>query len=152
MPGFQAGLFVDPLRRTGAVVLANGTAGLRADRLPVELLDCMEEVEGTVPVPWRPVADVPEAVQEVLGVWHWGNSAQSFAWDGREVVVTALARGAVAHRFAPRDDGSFVGTAGYHHGERLSVVRREDGSISHLECATFVFTRTPYDPSAPIPS
>jgi hypothetical protein len=23
--------------------------------------------------------------------------------------------------------------------------------VSHLECATFVYTRTPYDPQAPIP-
>jgi CubicO group peptidase (beta-lactamase class C family) len=152
MPGFLAGLFVDPVRRTGAVVLANATAGLRCDRLPVELLECLEEAEGTVPRPWRPVGAVPDAVADVLGVWHWGNSAQSFAWDGREVVVTPLARGVVAHRFAPQDDGSFLGTAGYHHGERLSVVRRQDGSLSHLECATFVFTRTPYDPDAPIPS
>jgi CubicO group peptidase (beta-lactamase class C family) len=151
MPGFLAGLFVDPVRRTGAVVLTNATAGLRTDRLPRELLECLEEVEGTVPRSWRPVSSVPPAVAEVLGVWHWGNSAQSFAWDGREVVVTALARGVVAHRFAVQDDGSFLGTAGYHHGERLHVVRRADGGISHLECATFVYTRTPYDPDAPIP-
>ena len=26
-----------------------------------------------------------------------------------------------------------------------------DGSVHHLECATFVYTRTPYDPGAPIP-
>jgi CubicO group peptidase (beta-lactamase class C family) len=151
MPGFLAGLFVDPVRRTGAVVLANATAGLRSERLSREMLECVEEVEGTVPRSWRPVSAVPPAVAEVLGVWHWGNSAQSFAWDGREVVVTSLARGVVAHRFAPQDDGSFIGTAGYHHGERLHAVRRADGSISHLECATFVFTRTPYDPEAPIP-
>jgi D-alanyl-D-alanine carboxypeptidase len=31
------------------------------------------------------------------------------------------------------------------------VVRRADGMISHLVCSTFVLTRTPYDPSAPIP-
>ena len=37
-----------------------------------------------------------------------------------------------------------VGTAGYHHGETLHVVRRDDGSIDHLECATFVYTREPY--------
>ncbi|MDX6297870.1 MAG: hypothetical protein QOI51_1727, partial [Nocardioidaceae bacterium] len=45
----------------------------------------------------------------------------------------------------------YVGTSGYHDGETLQVVRRTDGSTSHLECATFVFTRVPYDPDAPIP-
>jgi D-alanyl-D-alanine carboxypeptidase len=44
-----------------------------------------------------------------------------------------------------------VGTGGYQSGEELHVVRRDDGSVSHLEAATFVLTRTPYDPEAPIP-
>ena len=37
-----------------------------------------------------------------------------------------------------------VGVAGYHRGEELHVVRREDGAVDHLECATFLYTRTPY--------
>ena len=31
--------------------------------------------------------------------------------------------------------------------EAVLVVRRDDGSISHLVCETFVYTRTPYDPA-----
>jgi hypothetical protein len=31
------------------------------------------------------------------------------------------------------------------------VVRNEDGSVNHLTCATFVYTRSPYDQAAPIP-
>jgi hypothetical protein len=64
----------------------------------------------------------------------------------------------LSHVLTGRAVGSFtvgadglVGAAGYHHGERLEVVRRGDGSVSHLVCSTFVFTRTPYDPAAPIP-
>jgi CubicO group peptidase (beta-lactamase class C family) len=151
MPGFRAGLFVDPVRRTGAVVVANGTTGMRSDRLPVEMLEVLEASEGTVPAPWRPVASVPAAVQEVLGVWHWGNTAFAFAWDGREVVVTKLPGTVAAHRFRPQEDGSLLGTAGYHHGERLYVVRNPGGAVSHLVCETFVYTRVPYDPAAPIP-
>jgi hypothetical protein len=30
-------------------------------------------------------------------------------------------------------------------------VRRPDGTVSHLDIATFVYTRVPYDPQAPIP-
>ena len=48
-------------------------------------------------------------------------------------------------------DGRLVGVSGYHRGETLVVHRRPDGSVGHLECATFVYTRTPYDPDAPIP-
>jgi hypothetical protein len=32
---------------------------------------------------------------------------------------------------------------GYHLGETLHVHRDPDGSVSHLECATFVYTRHP---------
>jgi CubicO group peptidase (beta-lactamase class C family) len=151
MPGFLAALFVDPVRRTGAVVMANGTAGMRGERLAVELLEAVEEAEGTIPLPWKPAGDVPPAVREIVGVWHWGNTAFAFAWDGREVVVTNLARCVRSHRFLPQHDGTFLGTEGYHHGERLHVVRNPDGSINHLVCETFVYTRVPYDPAAPIP-
>ena len=48
-------------------------------------------------------------------------------------------------------DGRVVGTSGYHAGETLHVVRRPDGSVSHLDVATFIYTRTPYDPDAPVP-
>lgn len=145
MPGFLAGLFVDPARRTGAVVLANATSGMRCGPLPVELLEAVEESEGTVPRPWTPAYDVPPAVQEILGVWHWGNTAFAFSWNGTELVVTGLGRGGRMHQFALRDD-VLVGTLGYHHGERLDVVRRDDGSIGHLVCETFIYTRAPYDP------
>jgi CubicO group peptidase (beta-lactamase class C family) len=151
MPGFLATLFVDRERRTGAVALANGTAGMRCEGLAQNLLETLEELEPTVVPEWAPAESVPAQVADVLGVWHWGNTAYSFGWDGRQVVVSALGSGTVSHRFVPRPDGSLVGTVGYHHGERLDVVRNEDGSVNHLRCATFVYTRTPYDPQAPIP-
>jgi len=54
-------------------------------------------------------------------------------------------------KFRRVDGDHFVGTSGYLEGEALRVVRRDDGSASHIEVATFVYTRTPYDPGAPIP-
>ncbi len=150
MPGFQASLFVDRVRRTGVVVLANSTTGLRADRIGAELLAVLEESEPTLPYRWRPTTEVPPAVREVAGVWHWGNTAHVFTWDGALLHSAHLNTG--EHKDSYRLNGDeFVGVAGYHDGERLVVVRREDGSVSHLECATFVYTRTPYDPAAPIP-
>jgi CubicO group peptidase (beta-lactamase class C family) len=151
MPGFLAGLFVDRVRRSGAVVLGNGTAGLRCEGLPMDLLAELERSEPTVLPAWTPTTAVPSAVAEVLGLWHWGNTAYGFSYDGAELVVTSLGSGATLHRFRPREDGTFVGTWGYHHGETLQAERDEDGSVNHLTCATFVYTRTPYDPAAPIP-
>jgi CubicO group peptidase (beta-lactamase class C family) len=151
MPGFLAGLFVDRVRRTAAVCLANGTAGLRAEGLPLDLLAELERCEPSVVPPWTPTVSVPDEVGELLGLWHWGNTAVSFTFDGEHVAVTSLATGNEIARFRVTGERELVGTSGYHHGERLAVVRNGDGSINHLVCATFVYTRAPYDPAAPIP-
>jgi len=150
MPGFLAGLFVDRVRRTGALCLANGTHGLRVDGLPLDLLSTLEELEPTIVDAWTPSADVPAAVGEILGLWHWGNTAHTFAYDGGSVLVTKFGAVEPSHTFRWRG-GTFVGTSGYHYGETLRVVRNEDDTINHLACATFTYTRVPYDPAAPIP-
>jgi CubicO group peptidase (beta-lactamase class C family) len=151
MPGFLAGLFVDRARRTGAVVLANGTSGLRSEGMPVDMLTVLEDQEPTIVDAWVPNASTPGEVADILGVWHWGNTAYGFAWTGAEVAVTQLGSGQESYRFRPAADGTYVGTAGYHHGETLRAVRDDHGRVNHLVCATFVYTRVPYDAAAPIP-
>ena len=150
MPGFQASLLVDRAGATGAVVLANSTTGLLTEAITPDLLDVLEDSEPTVPAAWTPSRNVPEEVLEILGAWHWGNTGFVFSWNGTELVVSALRTGEERETFVLRD-GRFVGTSGYHFGETMHVVRNDDGSINHLVVATFVFTRTPYDPQAPIP-
>ncbi|WP_377323038.1 serine hydrolase domain-containing protein [Pimelobacter simplex] len=151
MPGFQAALFVDRTTRDAVAVLANATTGLDTDAAAGVLLGLTPAPAATVP--WQPSeAPVPGPVVDVLGVWFWGNTAFGFEWTGGELVVRDLRSGEVEDRFRPRPDGAgFTGTDGYHRGETLRAVRRADGGVSHLECATFVWTRTPYDPRAPIP-
>ena len=114
-------------------------------------LATLEELEPTVGDAWVPNESVPDTVAEILGVWHWGNTAYGYSYRDGEVVAAQLGSTVTSHTFRPQDDGSFLGTSGYHHGEPLTVVRNQDGSINHLVCATFVYTRTPYDPDAPIP-
>jgi hypothetical protein len=53
--------------------------------------------------------------------------------------------------FSPDRDGSYDGEWGYFAGQRLDPWRRGDGSLAHLDIASFVFTPRPYDPSADIP-
>lgn len=145
MPGFLAGLFVDRTRRTGSVCLANGTTGLRCQGLAIDLMRVLEEHEPSIPAAWTPVDSVPASILDVLGLWHWGNSALTFAFDGTALVAKALAAQDPWCTF--RSDGTdrFVGTSGYLDGETMRVVRRADGSVRHLECATFLFTRAPYE-------
>jgi CubicO group peptidase (beta-lactamase class C family) len=148
MPGFLASLFVDRSTRTGEVALANGFGGLPAEGMPAILLgdDVPPEVE-----PWRPSPPLPSEIAGVPGLWFWGNTALELRWH--HGVLRLHQPGAVedAYEFEVRADGSIVGTLGYHRGETLHIHRRPDGSVSHLVCATFVYTRIPYDPDVEIP-
>ncbi len=147
MPGFLASCFVDPATGDGCVVLANATTGLVADDVPALLLgdDDVPQSE-----PWVPTARVPDEVDGVPGLWFWGNTAFELRWCRQRLELHSLALKNRQDVFAVRD-GQVVGVEGYHRGETLHVVRRADGSVSHLECATFVYTRSPYDPEVDIP-
>lgn len=149
MPGFLATCLVDRSRRTGGVVLMNATTGYSPATVVIELLEELERCEPSIAEPWLPSPALPAALGGVPGVWHWGNTALVFAMEGSDLV--ARRNGTEAYRFRALEDGRVVGLSGYHAGEELHAVRRADGSVGHLEIATFVYTREPYDPSAPIP-
>lgn len=148
MPGFQAGCFVDPGRGAGGVVLANSTRGLAASELINALLAEVQRSEPALPPPWRPTRSVPEEFEPTLGLWHWGNTPFVFGVDGEQLVASR--DGVPCERFVRRD-GRVVGIAGYHAGEELRVIRDPEHQVSHLEIATFVYTRIPYDPDGPVP-
>lgn len=147
MPGFQASLFVDRASRDAVVALANATTGLRPEQVPEILLD--GAVYPSVPA-WRPTVEVPGVVAPMLGVWFWGNTAFGVEWAHDTLLVRDLRTADVSDRFAIVGD-QLIGVDGYHRGERLDVRRRSDGSVDHLECATFVYTRVPYDPEVSLP-
>ncbi len=140
MPGFLASCLVDRPRRTAAVTLANGTVGFGPAALSTALMEELQRCEPALPQPWRPSSPVPDAVVEALGLWHWGNTPFVFAWEGSELV--SRRREVVSARFR-LVDGRLLGVSDYHHGEELKIVRRPDGTVSHLDIATFIHTRTP---------
>ena len=150
VPGYLAHIAVDVERRTGLVELANTTTG--AVFSGHELLQILETHEPHVPAGWQPVDDLPAELLDAVGVWHWGPSGPYVlrAHGSDELEISPVGTAGRGSRFVTKD-GGWVGTAGYWRGERLQIVRRADGSVSHLDLATFVFTRRPYDPSAPIP-
>lgn len=148
MPGFMAALFVDPGSGIGAVLLTNATTGIDQRAVALALLD--GDFVDEVPDPWVPTVTVPPAAVDLAGVWFWGNSAYELRWHNGGLDLHDMARRRHSDRFELRD-GRLVGTIGYHRGEALEVVRRPDGGVSHLVCATFVFTRVPYDLAVDIP-
>ncbi|GAB2933486.1 serine hydrolase domain-containing protein [Rhodococcus aerolatus] len=149
MPGFLAALTVDDASGDGVVVLANATAGLSAG-LPADLLGVLHAHEPPVPAPWTPAA-VPASTLTLLGTWYWGP---------RPLVLSALPGGGLdlapvgggrASRFTPAGEEAWTGRDGYYAGEALRVHRRADGTLSHLDLASFVLTREPYDPAVDVP-
>jgi len=148
MPGFLAGLFVDPESRVGAVVLTNATTGLDPERLSSELIEASEpSLLESGPAPLDRAADRDVGAEELAGDWFVGNTRARLTPTQDGFVLTED----TARRFVREAADQYRGQNGYFAGEELRVVRRADSSVSHLEVVTFVFTRTPYDPAAPIP-
>jgi CubicO group peptidase (beta-lactamase class C family) len=145
MPGFLAAMFADPASEAAAVVLTNATTGIDPEKLAVRLLACMQPL---APRTTQHEDESDEGPTELLGAWYWGNTPTALrpTSDGVQLVSEGDTR-----RFLAVGTDLYRGLTGYTAGEELHVVRRPDGTVSHLEVATFVLTRTPYDPSAPIP-
>jgi CubicO group peptidase (beta-lactamase class C family) len=145
MPGFLAALFADSVTGIGAVVLTNATAGLSPEELAAALVEAVEpalsQQEGTS-------LSVAPSTAELAGEWYWGNSPLQLEPSSSGFRLHGP-NGSLA--FDPVEPDVYQGREGYFAGERLRVLRRADGSLWYLEVVSFVFTRVPYDPDAPIP-
>ncbi|WP_026240179.1 serine hydrolase domain-containing protein [Parafrankia discariae] len=152
MPGFLAAVLVSQDDDVAAVVLANATAGPEVALIAADLIRIVAEHEPRIPDPWRPLPAVDPELLALTGLWHWGPAPHLLhlrADRGLELVPHGqLGRGS---RFRAEADGTWTGLDGYYAGETLRVVRTPDGTASHLDIGTFVFTRTPYDPTAGLP-
>jgi D-alanyl-D-alanine carboxypeptidase len=151
MPGFIAGVWVGD-DGVGAVVLANATSGHPMSSLATDLIGIVEEHEPTIPPEWRPLSDPDPAVLSLTGIWYWGPAPHVLRLHaGNALTLTPLSDRDEPVRFRPTAARTWTGRNGYHAGETLRPVTRPDGTVSHLDIGTFVFTREPYDGSAPIP-
>jgi hypothetical protein len=148
MPGFLAGLQVDVEAADGVVLFSNTTSA--ALTFARDLLTIVRENEPVMPTTWYAGGSDPEAV-ELVGLWHWGPAVtmlKATGDGGLELGVPGEGRGA---RFRKGDKGTWVGLDGYYAGEPLVAVRDGSGGVSHLDLASFRFTRVPYDPDRDIP-
>jgi CubicO group peptidase (beta-lactamase class C family) len=148
MPGFLAGLEITETG-DGVVTYANATSGMRSE-LGSDLLRIFAEEEPRLPEQWRPVSPGPGVV-ELLGHWYWGPTPHVLAARGEQLELRAVGGIGRGSRFRATGADAWIGLDGYHTGEPLRAVRRPDGSVSHLDIGSFVYTRTPYDPEAPVP-
>ncbi|MCQ0024708.1 beta-lactamase family protein [Streptomyces somaliensis DSM 40738] len=152
IPGFVAGLWLSVDDDVAAVVLANATSGPHPGVLAADLVRIVAEAEPRFPEPWRPLPESDAAPLSLTGSWYWGTYAYGLKVLADGGVELQPLRGAGrGSRFRPLPDGTWLGLDGYYDGEVLRVVRRKDGSVSHLDLGSFVFTREPYGPEDVIP-
>ncbi|MFY1705701.1 serine hydrolase domain-containing protein [Micromonospora sp. WMMA1923] len=153
MPGFVATIWVSVDEGLGAVALANVTAGFAVGALTAELLETVAEREPRIPAPWRPLPSVDPQVLALAGPWYWGPSPYVLRplADGFLELMPLSGRQGRGTRLRPTGDGRWEGLSGYFAGERLRVERDATGEVTHLDLGSFVFTRQPYDPAAPVP-
>ncbi|WP_406420934.1 beta-lactamase family protein [Streptomyces sp. NBC_00873] len=152
LPGFLATLWFSIEDDVAAVVLTNATSGPLAATIAADLVEIVAEAEPRIPEPWRPLPEADPELLALTGLWYWGarpNVLRLTADRGLELgPLRGDGRGA---RFVAQPDGTWTGLDGYYAGETLRVVRDVDGSVSHLDLGSFVFTREPYDPASAVP-
>ncbi|HEY7596451.1 MAG TPA: serine hydrolase domain-containing protein [Actinophytocola sp.] len=152
MPGFLATVAVDATTTTGALALTNTTAGVGVSALTFDLIKLVDDYEPALPAEWSPQSSVPAGLLALTGEWFWGPTPVVLRLLGDGWLDLRPANGAGrASRFRPVREDEWLGLDGYYAGETLRLHRHADGSPRHLDLATFIFTRTPYDPAAPIP-
>ncbi|MFD7460591.1 MULTISPECIES: serine hydrolase domain-containing protein [unclassified Streptomyces] len=152
LPGFLANLTMSVDDDVAAVVLTNCTSGPLPGSVGADLVRIVAEAEPRIPEPWRPLPEVDPSVLELAGQWYWGTQvfALRLTADGG-VSLGPLTAAGRRSRFRANGDGTWTGLEGYYAGELLRAVRRPDGSVSHLDLGSFVFTRQPYDETADVP-
>jgi CubicO group peptidase (beta-lactamase class C family) len=152
VPGFVATVWTSEQDGLGAVVLANVTSGFGVVSLAADLIRIVAEREPRIPSPWRPLPAIEPELLALAGPWYLG--AVPFVLRplaGGAVEMRPIAATGGGLRLTPTGDGEWRGTNGYFDGESLRIVRAADGAVTHLDLGTYVFTRRPYDPRAPIP-
>lgn len=152
LPGFLAGLTLSMEEDVAAIVLANCTSGPLVSTVAADLVRIVADAEPRIPAPWRPMRAGDTAPLELAGPWYWGTHpfALRLTADGL-LSLGPLSGNGRASRFRANGDGTWTGLEGYYAGERLTAVRRADGTVSHLDLGSFAFTRQPYDEDAPVP-
>ena len=129
----------------GVVLFTNTTASTATRSIVDELLDGLARHEPAPVEPWSASGD--PALLELVGTWHWGPATVTATVAGEHLVLgePGTGRGARFRSIGDRRSGS--GWTATTRASRCGWCADADGSVSHLDLASFRFTRTPYDPT-----
>jgi CubicO group peptidase (beta-lactamase class C family) len=151
MPGFVAALWVSPQDGLAGIALANATNGPDINAIAADLIGIVADHEPPLPARWKPLPEVDQALLALTGPWYCGPRPYVLRLlPGRAVELAPADRKGRSSVFRPEADGTWTGLDGYYAGETLRVVRGAGGAADHLDLGTFIFTREPYESSAPL--
>ncbi len=153
MPGFTCACWISADERLAGIAFANATASPEnISSVAADLVEIVAAAHPRVPDEWAPLADHDAQLLDLAGIWYWGAAPAVLRVGAeRELALGGFEPDAGDTRFRARADGTWVGLDGDFRNETLRVVRGADGTATHLDIGSFVFTRRPYDPDAPIP-
>lgn len=151
VPGFISALWVDD-KGTAAIGLANATSPYPLGSLASDLIGIVEHHEPAMPAEWHPMAAATPEMLSITGIWYWGPIPHVLRLHaGNDLSLSPLGGEDPPALFRAAPDGTWKCRNGFQAGETLRLATRSDGSVSHLDIGTYIFTREPYDDSAPIP-
>jgi hypothetical protein len=143
MPGFMATVLLSPRERIGAATLTNGST-LAVEELARALIGATRERFPADEAPWRVAEPLPAELQGVPGVWFLEGSEIVLHWRGRlEASFPQAPEWAPPAVFAREADDLYRTVSGREQGERLRLVRDDDGRVVKLYWATYPLTREP---------
>ena len=145
MPGYVAQLAVHRPTRLGVIAFANayGLTGSSIKTVGLAALTAVLDAEPETPAPWRPATPPTGEAAELCGRWWWMGREYQVVADGAHLVMSCLSAPAEPDRFERAAPDRWRGLTGDNAGEILQVRRDADGTVRHLDIATFVFGRDP---------
>jgi CubicO group peptidase (beta-lactamase class C family) len=136
MPGHLAGVYVDRESGVGAAVLTNSGTRAPTTEIALELAAITSEQWPVEIEPWRPEADPPGALHEILGRWWSEGNEFVFTWEKGSLHARAVgAAPSIPPAVFEAVGGAYRVASGRERGERLRI----DGD--RLVWAGYVFTR-----------
>ncbi|HEX9416486.1 MAG TPA: serine hydrolase domain-containing protein [Gaiellaceae bacterium] len=144
MPGFIAGLYVSPADKIGAAVLTNSTS-TNVEELTLKLIERTVEEMPAPPEEWRVQDPPPGELESVLGLWFMEGTPLVFRWKkGRlEAGFPDAPDWVQPSAFRREDENLYRTISGPEQGERLRLVRDDEGRVERMYWATYPVTRQP---------
>ena len=146
MPGFLAMLLGRRSESIGAALVTNSsTPATAVEEITADLAEKALELYGAEQDAWRPEAEPPAEVAELLGIWWTEGVPFVFWWEGGRMRArpTENDKPRAVAVFEADGPDAFRVAEGRERGELLRVVRDPQGGIEKLYWATYPVTREP---------